>query len=123
MNVFLHVTEMAIVNAHAIYNFNLPTEQRLTGLQFRLKLADELLALASGGTYKAKIGRPSPTRVEVKFGNRFPERAEKTAVCFYHGGRTGRKQSRTRCKTCQIHFCTFECFERHQRNPDEVFEK
>jgi hypothetical protein len=122
MNAFLHITEMAIVNAQTIYNWNLPQNKRLMNSKnFRLVLAKELLALAPGGTYRLKPGRPlTATLVDIKY---FPEHAGKPAVCWYHGGRVGRKETVNRCKSCKVHFCIWGCFERHQMHPEDINNK
>lgn len=117
-----YLIDMAIFNSHVLYN-KVNCGSKTGIVQFRLKLAEELLEQVVLPNYSTR-GRPSsantPQRLQAKNWAHFPENIPATEskehptkrcrVCYKH---KIRKETTWQCKQCQVPLHLPTCFEKY----------
>lgn len=127
---FFHLLDTAIVNAYIMYTLSQQTGKKLTHVQFRIKLAKQLLLMDDGPPLptatSSSLGRslqPAARLTERHFFEKVPARANgrpaqrDCAVCSKKRGRR-RKTTIYQCKQCGIGFCVVPCFELYHTKTD-----
>ena len=113
---FIHLIELAMVNAYALYCYNTPKNERLTHLGFRLAVATSLLSIAQPIPAPRYLPSPAAANVPLRLmGHHFPEPAGGRPDCKVCSDRaTGkRRPTKWQCKTCKVSLCVHPCFERY----------
>ena len=111
--VFFHFIDMAIVNAHILYNAS--SDTKLTQLEFRRAVAEGLLS----GYELAKVRhRAQDSNLPLRLKERaFPEPIPGNGRpdCHVCSDRVGgrRHQTQYRCKLCKTPLCLYSCFEKY----------
>jgi len=106
---FFHVLDIALVNAHALYNRNNP-ENRLSFPDFRLTIILKILNLEKEKRVSSQI---SATRL---IGTHLPVAMEKRKRCTLCQMRKKRADSKFQCNTCSVTLCITPCFYDYHTN-------
>jgi hypothetical protein len=123
MKVFWHVQEMLIVNASVLYNLSVDASERLSGFEFRKKLAKELI----GDRIYRQAGPQGGAPVKMPRTDQsvhcpvMIEEGEQRGLC--HTGcksetNNKRLQCNVKCEMCGLFFCFNKernCFRDHVR--------
>lgn len=108
MKLFFYFTDAAIVNTYILYLETLkrtnPRKKPLSHLQFRSKLADQLIV-----QFTSRKRRGPPTTVDPLHGvGHLPEKTS-SRRCRQCAKRGTQKRSSVQCKKCEVALCV-ECF-------------
>ena len=105
--VFFAILDICLVNSTIIYN-SIPSRPRLSTLEFRVKVIDEMLS-----TWKRNSTANGVENVGLSSGH-YPGRnmTVKKQNCVVCCTKTRRKQTHIICKRCQKPMCLMPCFER-----------
>ena len=124
-----HLLDLAIVNAYIMYKLSVQSGKHMSHVQFRIKLATELLTrsgivLNSSCSGSHDIPLPPNARLQERhFIEKIPQRPNgkpsqhECVVCSFKKG-NGRKTSTYQCKQCMVTLCVVPCFELYHTRVD-----
>lgn len=110
--------DITIYNAYIIYK-KLNPERKISHLEFRKQLINELISFHCHGTHHNKTGRknshPLPLRlIERHFAQRYRGQGKKKnpqISCVVRKSRAKRKDTTFICPICDVGLCIIPCFE------------
>ena len=106
---FVTILDICLLNATIVYN-SIPTNSRLSGLEFRVKVIDGLLSTwkynPAQHDNQLSCSRPSSQHPH------FPGRSGKKRNCIVCSTKFKRRQTRMICKHCNKPMCVVPCFEK-----------
>ena len=114
-----HLIDLAIVNAYILYQMSTQTEKHMSHVQFRIKLATQMLTRAGidlTSTVSSPRLPPHARLHERHFLAKLPPRSSgkpsqyECIVCS-HKKHNGRKTTTYHCKQCKVALCVVPCFE------------
>ena len=107
---FITILYICLLNATIVYN-SIPTNSRLSGLEFRVKVIEGLLSTwkynPAQHANQLSCSRPSSQHPH------FPGRSGKKRNCVVYSTKFKRRQTRMiLCKHCNKPMCVVPCFEK-----------
>ena len=106
---FVTILDIFLLNATIVYN-SIPTNSRLSGLEFRVKVIEGLLSTwkynPAQHANQLSCSRPSSQHPH------FPGRSGKKRNCVVCSTKFKRRQTRMICKHCNKPMCVVPCFEK-----------
>ena len=106
---FVTILDICLLNATIAYN-SIPTNSRLSGLEFRVKVIEGLLSTwkynPAQHANQLSCSRPSSQHPH------FPGRSGKKRNCVVCSTKFKRRQTRMICKHCNKPMCVVPCFEK-----------
>ena len=110
--VFIGLLDICLVNATIVYN-SIPTNNRLSSLDFRVKVIEGLLSTWKHNSTQ-HTGQLSCVSRPARHHTHFPGRnvSGKKQNCVVCSTKATRKQTRMICKSCYEPMCVVPCFEK-----------